>query len=84
MGSQAMFLSITTLSTIGFGLKGEAFMNAGCAGGVTILALSSLAQVFLDAVALGVIIARIGRGQTRASTLCFSNKALLKVSLVPW
>lgn len=67
--------SVSVMFTIGFGTNGgDVFFN-GCAWMQTIITIESLVGVLLDALAIGVIFARISRAQSRANTIVLSANA---------
>ena len=51
----------------------------GCAAGIVIMGGTVLWTLLLDAIFIGVIFSRVARGQRRASTVCFTDKAVLRL-----
>ena len=77
----ALYFSLETMATIGYGLGGKSdpyFDN--CSAGFPIIFLLSVLSILYDAVCLGLIFNRISRINTRASTIIFSNKAVIRFS----
>jgi potassium inwardly-rectifying channel subfamily J len=77
----ALYFSLETMATIGYGLGGKSdpfFDN--CTAGFPIIFLLSVLSILYDAVCLGLIFNRISRINTRASTIVFSNKAIIRFS----
>lgn len=72
----AFYLSVETMVTIGYGVPDPYFR--GCLSGAFVILIQSLVGVLLDAVLLGVIFSRISRGQRRANTVIFSDKAIIR------
>jgi len=72
---KALYLSIETIETIGYGLPDAYFKS--CPAGIFILGAASLWQTFIHAVLIGLIFTRISRAAGRASSVCFSEKAII-------
>jgi len=72
----AIFLSIETMTTVGYGISGT-YMN-GCVEGMLVVTVQSILSVVMGAVVVGGIWLRISRVQVRASTVVFSDKAVVQ------
>lgn len=72
---KALYLSIETLETIGYGLPDSYFKS--CWGGIFVLGLASLWETFIHAVLIGLVFTRISRATARAGSVCFSEKAII-------
>lgn len=76
--TEALFFSVETTMTIGYGLKSnDPYMNS-CTSGITLLILIMIASTFMDALLLGLLYARISRADKRGLTVCFSDKAVIR------
>lgn len=81
--AESIVFTVITMATIGYGVGGPAEGGAGpylrgCDGVTAIVMLAAFFGVMLDAVILGIFLARISRGTVRASTIVFSDKALIQ------
>lgn len=75
---QGLYFSMETLITIGYGAQsGDVFFN-DCASPLILITSQSLIGIFLDSLAIGIVFQRFARGQSRATTVIFSNKAILR------
>jgi len=74
---QALYLSMETMMTIGYGVD-DPFFN-DCSEAMPLLFFQSFAGILLDIAIVGVVFQRISRAYKRASTLIFSNNVLLRV-----
>eukprot|EP01147_Barroeca_monosierra_P002434 gene2434-5374_t len=72
----AVMLSIETQATIGYGVPSSYFEH--CNLGPLLVLSQTLVGLFVDALFIGVIFARISRGNNRAYTIVFSNKAIIR------
>ncbi|EGD80687.1 hypothetical protein PTSG_01277 [Salpingoeca rosetta] len=72
----AFMLSIETLTTIGYGVPSPYFN--GCLAGPFVVLSQSAAGLFIDALCIGLIFARISRGNRRSFTIVFSNNAIIR------
>ncbi len=72
----AFMLALETVATIGYGLP-KPFMGS-CSSGVVVLTVAVIVGMLLDTFFIGLLFARIGRGSTRAASITFSNKALIR------
>eukprot|EP00043_Microstomoeca_roanoka_P011442 m.107770 g.107770 ORF g.107770 m.107770 type:complete len:464 (+) comp15197_c1_seq2:116-1507(+) len=72
----AFMLSVETLATIGYGVPDPYF--GGCVAGPFIVLSQALVGLFINALCIGVIFARISRGNKRSATVVFSNKAIIR------
>lgn len=73
---QALLLSVETMLTIGYGVPDPYFRP--CPWLVVVLVAECLTAVLYDVVFVGVVYQRISRGTTRASTILFSDKAVIR------
>ena len=77
----AWYFSVETIMTIGYGLptaqRDSPFFN-DCDGGWIFITLQSLIGVILDGVAVGIVFTRMTRAQTRATTIVFSDYAVVR------
>lgn len=73
---RAYLLSVETMLTIGFGLP-DPFMK-GCWEGAIVLTVQCLLNLLLTACLIGVIFQGIARPQSRACTILFSEKAVIR------
>lgn len=72
---RALLLSIETMQTIGYGLPDPYFKD--CSSGVFVLGASALWHSLLNAIFISIVYTRVSRGQRRASSVCFSEKAVI-------
>lgn len=72
---RAYMLSVETMTTIGYGVS-DPYMQ-GCWQGPILLTAQSLTQMLISAVVIGVVYQGICRPQSRASTVVFSEKAVI-------
>ncbi len=72
----AFMFSLETMATVGYGTKDIFFDD--CYLPAIFLTLQLLVRVFADAVVIGVIYARLSRPTTRASTILFSDKSVIR------
>eukprot|EP00747_Dinoflagellata_sp_TGD_P103728 gnl/TRDRNA2_/TRDRNA2_169058_c0_seq1.p1 gnl/TRDRNA2_/TRDRNA2_169058_c0~~gnl/TRDRNA2_/TRDRNA2_169058_c0_seq1.p1 ORF type:complete len:447 (-),score=62.34 gnl/TRDRNA2_/TRDRNA2_169058_c0_seq1:145-1485(-) len=72
---KSLYLSIETVETIGYGVF-DSYFNS-CEEGIFVLGASALWESLLNAVIISVVYTRISRGQSRASSICFSDKAVI-------
>mmetsp|Transcript_86468 Transcript_86468/g.253051 ORF Transcript_86468/g.253051 Transcript_86468/m.253051 type:complete len:482 (+) Transcript_86468:125-1570(+) len=73
---QALLLSVETMLTIGYGVPDPYFRL--CPWLVVVLVAESLIAVLYDVLFVGVVYQRISRGTNRASTVLFSDKAVIR------
>jgi len=79
----AMYLSLEVGMTIGWGLPGSPYMKQrgarhGCFSGVGIVYLHTLTMSMQNALMIGLIYCRMSRGTSRAASLVFSEKAVIR------
>ena len=74
--ADAFLFSLETMATVGYGTKDIFFDD--CYLPMVFLTLQLLVRVFADAVVIGVIYARLARPTTRASTVLFSDRAVIR------
>ena len=72
----ASYFSIVTFATIGYGTP-DIYFNE-CMDGFATITVQSYVGVLFDAIVIGLIFTRIVRGSTRASTIVFSDKAVIR------
>eukprot|EP00040_Diaphanoeca_grandis_P009192 m.47964 g.47964 ORF g.47964 m.47964 type:complete len:389 (-) comp20630_c0_seq1:198-1364(-) len=75
--NEALMLAIMLMSTIGMGERGDPYEN-GCSSGLAVVSFTVLWGLLIDAVTIGVVYTRISRGQNRATTVMFSDKAIIR------
>lgn len=73
---ESFAFSLETMATIGYGTQ-DIFFN-DCWSPVIVLACQISCKLVADAVIIGVIYSRFGRPNTRASTIIFSNYAVIR------
>lgn len=73
---ESFAFSLETMATIGYGTQDIFFDN--CWSPVVVLACQISCKLIADAVIIGVIYSRFGRPNTRASTILFSNHAVIR------
>lgn len=72
---RSLYLAIETMETIGYGVP-DTYFNS-CYTGVFVLGAASLWESVLNAVLISVVYTRISRSNARASSVCFSDKAVI-------
>jgi len=73
---RAYMLSVETMMTVGYGVS-DPYMQ-GCWQGAVIITTQSLLQMLVSACLIGVIFQGISRPQSRANTILFSEKAVIR------
>ena len=73
---ESFAFSLETMATIGYGTQDIFFNN--CWSPILVLACQISCKLIADAVIIGVIYSRFGRPNTRASTIIFSNHAVIR------
>uniref|UniRef100_A0A6U9CWQ7 Inward rectifier potassium channel C-terminal domain-containing protein n=1 Tax=Zooxanthella nutricula TaxID=1333877 RepID=A0A6U9CWQ7_9DINO len=73
---RALYLAVETVETIGYGVPDPYFNE--CYSGIFVLGASGLWQTVFSALMISVICTRISRPQARASSVCFSEKAVVR------
>lgn len=73
----AYYLSVETQMTIGYGVPDPYFRN--CNEAIFVLLGQSLAGLVIDAMMIGLMFQHVSKAYTRASTVIFSNVAVLQV-----
>ena len=73
---ESFAFSLETMATIGYGTQDIFFNN--CWSPIVVLACQISCKLVADAVIIGVIYSRFGRPNTRASTIIFSNHAVIR------
>lgn len=74
--SEAMFFSLSTMTTIGYGVSDYYFGD--CWTPFFGVFLQVFTALTFNAIAIGVIFQRLSRGQNRATTVVFSDKAIIR------
>lgn len=72
----AMYFSVYTLGTIGYGANDNSF--GGCYQVATIMSLEVFMAFIIQSLMLGLLFSRLGRASLRASTVVFSNSAIIR------
>lgn len=72
---KALYLSIETMETIGYGVPSSYFDE--CRAGLFVLGACTIWGSLLNALIIAVVYTRISRPQSRASSICFSEKAII-------
>lgn len=80
---KALYLAIETLDTIGYGVPDDPFFQE-CRVGIFVLGASALWESILNAVLISLITARVARGQPRATSIIFSEKAIISQIAGDW
>jgi len=73
---RAYMLSVETMMTIGYGVS-DPYMN-GCWQGPVIITTQSLLNLLLSACLIGIIFQTLATPQSRANTIVFSDKAVIR------
>ena len=73
---EAMYFSLSTMTTIGYGVSDYYF--GGCYSPLLIVLLQICTAIVFDAVAVGLIFHRISRGASRSRSILFSDKAIVR------
>ncbi|CAK9058023.1 G protein-activated inward rectifier potassium channel 2 (GIRK-2) (Potassium channel, partial [Durusdinium trenchii] len=79
----AMYLSLEVGTTIGWGLPGSPYLKAagargGCVTGIFIIYLHTLVMQIQNAIMIGLMFCRLSRGTSRAASLIFTDKAVIR------
>lgn len=72
---RSLYLAIETIETIGYGVPDPGMK--GCYSGIFVLAAAALWESLLNALVIAIVYTRISRGNTRASSICFTQKAII-------
>ena len=75
---EAFMFSLQTMATIGFGANEGDIFFGDCYYFAIILAVQICTKIISDAVIIGVIYSRISRPNKRATTILFSNNAVIR------
>lgn len=73
---EAMYFSLSTMTTIGYGVSDYYF--GGCYTPLLMVLLQICTAIVFDAVAVGLIFHRISRGASRSRSILFSDKAVVR------
>jgi potassium inwardly-rectifying channel subfamily J protein 9 len=79
---EAFVLSAITVSTIGYGTTDPYFND--CLAAPVILVAVTIIGLFLDSLFIGLLFTRFSRGTTRARTVVFSDKAVIRAIRGQW
>eukprot|EP00730_Choanoeca_flexa_P014149 TRINITY_DN6079_c0_g1_i1.p1 TRINITY_DN6079_c0_g1~~TRINITY_DN6079_c0_g1_i1.p1 ORF type:complete len:512 (+),score=97.87 TRINITY_DN6079_c0_g1_i1:73-1536(+) len=79
---EAFVLSVITVSTIGYGTT-DPYFNS-CLASPFILLSVTIIGLFLDSLFIGLLFTRFSRGTTRAKTVIFSDKAVIRAIRGHW
>jgi potassium inwardly-rectifying channel subfamily J len=80
---EALYFSLSTMTTIGYGVSDYYF--GGCWTPLLLVLWQVCSAITFDAVAVGLIFHRISRGTKRGRTILFSNKAVVqRVKGIPY
>ena len=77
--ARALFFSIETLMTIGYGIDDWQTV-ADCPLLLMLIGAQSLTGIFTSSILFGIVLARIGRAETRARTIAFSERAIVRAA----
>lgn len=72
---KALYLAIETIETVGYGVEDEFYHQ--CYEGIFVLGLSAIWESLLNAALISIVCARVARGNTRATSIIFSEKAII-------
>ena len=75
---EALFFSVETMMTIGYSAPSDPFFDQ-CPIALILISLQSITSLISDALLLGVIFNRLSRGTTRAKTILFSDRCVLRL-----
>jgi hypothetical protein len=70
--------SIETFATIGYGAPEDDIFFGQCESVTVVITLQCLVHLLVEAVTIGVIYCRLARPSSRASTIIFSDKAVIR------
>jgi hypothetical protein len=73
---EAFLFSLETMATVGYGTQDVFFDD--CLLPAIVLTCQMLVRIVCDAVTIGIIYSRLSRPTTRASTIVFSNYAIIR------
>lgn len=73
---EAFVFSLETIATIGFGTEDIFFGD--CILPILVLAAQVCVKLVADALTIGILYSRVARPNTRASTILFANKAVIR------
>ena len=76
----ACYFSLETMVTIGYGTSSNDPYFQGCGTALPIIFTQSILSGFFDAVCLGLVFGRMSRTNQRASTIIFSDKAIIRLT----
>ena len=77
--SEAWIFSLETMTTLGYGVpQGQDVYFHSCPSLLVLVSLEALCSVLLDALAIGIVFMRISRAQSRAASVIFSSRAVLR------
>ncbi len=73
---EVYFFSLETMTTVGYGTKDQFF--GGCYSVLAVTVTQACFGLLLDAILIGVLFTRLARPSTRASTIVFSDFAVIR------
>eukprot|EP01052_Picozoa_sp_SAG31_P028992 SAG31_NODE_2844_length_5009_cov_2.067006_8_plen_138_part_00 len=73
----AVFFSIETMATIGYGAPTDIFFD-NCEVMAVLIIAQNIFSLLLDSFVLGIVFNRLARGTPRAASIVFSDKAVLR------
>ncbi len=73
---EAYFFSLETMTTVGYGTRDQFF--GGCYTVLAVTVSQACFGLLLDAILIGVLFTRLSRPSTRASTVVFSDFAVIR------
>ena len=80
---EALYFSLSTMTTVGYGVSDYYFGD--CWSPWALVLCQSICAIFFQAVAIGLLLNRVARGQKRGRTVIFSDKAVVRhVNGVPY
>lgn len=79
---EALFFSLSTMTTIGYGVKDYNFGD--CWTFFILVSSQVINAILFDAVAIGLIFQRLSRGQKRSRSILFSDKAVMRKVRGTW
>ena len=74
----AIYFSLETMVTIGYGTANNDPYFQGCGFGLPLIFIQSILGCLFDAVCMGLVYGRMSRVNQRASTIIFSDKAIIR------
>mmetsp|Transcript_10047 Transcript_10047/g.22569 ORF Transcript_10047/g.22569 Transcript_10047/m.22569 type:complete len:409 (+) Transcript_10047:131-1357(+) len=75
---EAFYLSVETMTTIGYGVPDPYFND--CAEALPVILIQSFVGLFLDVVVLNIVFQRVSRASARSASVVFSDTAVMRTS----